>query len=180
MMNLWTPRRVEELKTLAGIGLRRNLIAKRMNLTPNQVNNGMARHGVKNNRKYRGGFPANCRYVNHNPKVKFTSDKNPNPAKPEGSISPDGSTIKINGKWIKHIKYVWEMHKGPIPKGKVVRKINKDAPVEIDNLVMVSQREHAKLNYNADKASETLKSKVVVKKESEYFNPREFSSFYKF
>ena len=73
--------------------------------------------------------------------------------------------IKIAGKWLLMHRYLWTQSYGPIPSGFVVRfKDGNTMNIELDNLELASKKQVLKRNYNASKASETLRHKHKVKK----------------
>ena len=97
---------------------------------------------------------------------KQQSGKN---AKPVGTISKrldkrSGKTyqyIKVEKhKWIPLARYVWIRHNGNIPPKHYIRFKDGDTlNCRIDNLVMLSYKEHAKLNVDHEKIATTKKRK---------------------
>jgi hypothetical protein len=60
--------------------------------------------------------------------------------------------------WIMYHQYLWEQVNGPIPPGCFLRfKDNNTLNLALDNLLLVNRRQHADLNRNPAKASQSLK-----------------------
>ena len=61
-------------------------------------------------------------------------------------------------KWVTYHSYLWQQKYGKIPKGHIVRfKVGCDTlDVQLENLILVSRKQHARMNHNYEKGSATL------------------------
>jgi hypothetical protein len=68
-------------------------------------------------------------------------------------------------KWVLLHRYIWEQANGPIPQQNVIRFIDGDTMnTDLQNLQLITLAEHAKLNQNREKSSESLKHRWKVRK----------------
>lgn len=167
---IWTPERKAKLKELAELGFRYKVIAQRLGLTENQIKVAMSNFKLRNNR---GPLPIPKSKLGHRPKGVNPFSENPNPPVPDGSVSPDGTEIKINGKWIRHSRYLWEKLHGPVPDGYVIRKIDRSGKIEEGNLKLVSKKENALLNHDVEKMRQSI---IRLHKERKGFNKPKYRS----
>lgn len=100
-------------------------------------------------------------------KVKVQKQQKGKNAKPIGTISTrldkrSGKTYQFiktkDGKWIPLARYVWIRHNGNIPPKYYIRFIDGDTlNCKIDNLMMITYKEHAQMNRNPKKGHVTRK-----------------------
>lgn len=130
-----------------------------LNLGVNQIRAYMKNHGLKNglNMQFKPGnasFNKGKKYPGQTNKTSFKKGNKPINYRPVGSerVNVDGYIeIKVadSNKWrLKH-RVIWEEANGPIPRGHALIFADSDKlNVSLDNLILVSRSQLARLNQN--------------------------------
>ena len=177
-MKYWTTSELRHLR--ANTHKTNNELAKDLNRTVSSVDGALIRFGIRKDssgRFTKGHVPFNkgAKYDaggrSHRTRFKPGGEP-PNTRKDfDISVRKDKSGVSYKhiriakAKWIPLHRYVWSLQRGDIPRGMIIRFKDGDTlNCDIDNLEMITRREHLMRNHNRDKQAASMIKRWRYKK----------------